>query len=184
MERLEKIGGTWFLGLLCEKNHSALAEFATDVNCDWQWTPLINNVHSINLTDMPKDLRLTVWAIDDRNRNWKLGAIFECKVGKGKLLVSAIDLNDERGSAALKQLRRSVLDYTGSKTFTPQPRGRWNNIDRQITNLSLAQCTQCDFGGLGSQPRNGANFSFFILESSSCLPIAPPPVSKWSPDRG
>ncbi len=108
-----------FLGLLCEANHPALAEFPTDKNCDWQWTPLINGVRAINLTAAPRELHPIVWAIDDWNRNWKLGVIFECNVDTGKLLVSAINLNDERGGAELKQLRRSLLDYLGGEKFLP-----------------------------------------------------------------
>jgi beta-galactosidase len=107
------------LGLLCETNHPALAAFPTDKNCDWQWTPLINGVRSVNLTDAPRELKPIVWAIDDWNRNWKLGVIFECNVGTGKLMVSAINLNNERGSAGLKQLRRSLLDYMGGEKFLP-----------------------------------------------------------------
>ena len=107
------------LGLLCETNHPALAEFPTDKNCDWQWTPLINGVRSVNLTTAPRELKPIVWAIDDWNRNWKLGVIFECNVGAGKLLVSAINLNNERGGSELKQLRRSLLDYMVSEKFQP-----------------------------------------------------------------
>ena len=107
------------LGLLCDTNHPALAEFPTDKNCDWQWTQLVNGVRSVNLTAAPRALRPIVWAIDDWNRNWKLGVIFECNVGAGKLLVSAINLNDERGGAELKQLRRSLLDYMGGEKFRP-----------------------------------------------------------------
>ena len=108
------------LGLLCDTNHPALAEFPTDKNCDWQWTPLINGIRSVNLTDAPRELKPIVWAIDDWNRNWKLGVIFECKVGTGKLMVSAINLNNEQGSAGLKQLRRSLLDYMGGEQFHPK----------------------------------------------------------------
>jgi hypothetical protein len=108
-----------FLGLLCETNHPALAEFPTDKNCDWQWTPLINNVHAINLTAAPRELKPIVWTIDDWNRNWKLGVIFECNVGAGKLLVSAINLDNERGGAELQQLRRSLLDYMAGEKFHP-----------------------------------------------------------------
>ena len=108
-----------FLGLLCETNHPALAEFPTDKNCDWQWTQLINDVRSVNLTAAPRELRPIVWAIDDWNRNWKLGVIFECNVGPGRLLVSAINLNGERGGAELQQLRRSLLDYMGGEKFHP-----------------------------------------------------------------
>ncbi len=107
------------LGLLCETNHPALAEFPTDKNCDWQWTPLVNNVRSVNLSGAPRSLRPIVWAIDDWNRNWKLGVIFECKVGPGRLLVSAINLDGDHGGPGLKQLRRSLLDYAGSDKFQP-----------------------------------------------------------------
>jgi beta-galactosidase len=107
------------LGLLCETNSPALAEFPTDKNCDWQWTQLINGVRSVNLTSAPRELKPIVWAIDDWNRNWKLGVIFECKVGSGKLLVSAIDLNNERGGSELQQLKRSLLDYMGGEKFNP-----------------------------------------------------------------
>jgi len=108
-----------FLGLLCDTNHPALAEFPTDKNCDWQWTPLINNVRAINLTAAPHELKPIVWAIDDWNRNWKLGVIFECNVGPGKLLVSAINLDNVRGGSELQQLRRSLLDYMAGEKFRP-----------------------------------------------------------------
>ncbi len=107
------------LGLLCDTNHPALAEFPTEANCDWQWTQLVNNVRSVNLTAAPRELHPIVWAIDDWNRNWKLGVIFECNVGAGKLLVSAINLDNERGGSELQQLRRSLLDYMAGEKFKP-----------------------------------------------------------------
>jgi hypothetical protein len=107
------------LGLLCDTNHLALAEFPTDANCDWQWIQLVNNVRSVNLAKAPRSLRPIVSAIDDWNRNWRLGVIFECNVGPGRLLVSAINLNNERGGAGLQQLRRSLLDYMAGNQFKP-----------------------------------------------------------------
>ena len=107
------------LGLLCDSKSPALAEFPTEANCDWQWTQLVNNVRSVNLESAPRSLRPIVWAIDDWNRNWKLGVIFECQVGPGRLLVSAINLDNERGDPELQQLRRSLLDYMGSDKFHP-----------------------------------------------------------------
>jgi len=107
------------LGLLCETNSPALAEFPTEPNCDWQWTQLVNNVRSVNLTTAPRELKPIVWAIDDWNRNWKLGVIFECNVGPGRLLVSAINLDSDRGGSELQQLRRSLLDYMAGEKFKP-----------------------------------------------------------------
>jgi hypothetical protein len=105
------------LGLLCDPRHPALAKFPTDVNCDWQWTPLIDNVRAVNLGSAPRELRPIVAGIDDWNRNWRLGVIFECNVGRGKLLVSTIDLQGPTPGA--QQLRRSLLDYAASEKFRP-----------------------------------------------------------------
>jgi hypothetical protein len=107
------------LGLLCDTNHPALAEFHTEPNCDWQWIQLVNGVRSVNLTAAPRELKPVVWAIDDWNRNWRLGVIFEANVGPGRLLVSAINLDNERGGSELKQLRRSLLDYMAGEKFKP-----------------------------------------------------------------
>jgi len=107
------------LGLLCAAEHPALAEFPTGSSCDWQWTPLIDNVRSVNLDGAPKGLKPIVAAIDDWNRDWRLGVIFECRVGRGRLLVSAVDVTAPDASAGLRQLRRSLLDYAASERFQP-----------------------------------------------------------------
>jgi hypothetical protein len=60
-----------------------------------------------------------VQAIDDWNRDYKLGVVFECKVGSGSLLVSAINLNNQQSSVA-KQLQHSLYDYAASEKFNPK----------------------------------------------------------------
>lgn len=105
------------LGLLCDPTHPALAGFPTDRSCDWQWTLLVDGVRSVNLTDAPRSLRPIVAAIDDWNRNWRLGVIFECRVGSGRLLVSVIDLAGTQPGA--QALRRSLLAYAASEKFAP-----------------------------------------------------------------
>lgn len=94
--------------------------FPTDSYFDWQWASLVPGVRAINLDRLPKDLSPSVWAIDDWNRNYKLGVIFECAVGGGKLLVSAIDVTkpNERNPVA-RQLRYSLLNYMASDCFQP-----------------------------------------------------------------
>jgi len=111
------------LGLLCDAGSKALAKFPTGMNCDWQWTSIINNVRSVNMNKAPDALRPIVWAIDDWNRNWKLGVIFEARVGdggenNGRLMVSAINLLNPASPVAL-QLRRSLLDYMAGNDFNP-----------------------------------------------------------------
>jgi len=109
------------LGLLCEVKHPALAGFPTEANCDWQWTELVRNIRAVNLDHAKAELAPIVQAIDDWSRNYKLGVIFECRVGEGKLLVSAIDImNSPDARPAAQQLRRSLLDYMASDKFQPR----------------------------------------------------------------
>ena len=109
------------LGLLCDVKHPALAGFPTEANCDWQWTELVRSIRAVNLDHVNPQLQPIVWAIDDWSRNYKLGVVFECRVGDGRLLASAIDIMnnlDTRPAAA--QLRRSLLDYMTSPDFQPR----------------------------------------------------------------
>jgi len=53
------MGPTWgrMLGLWCDTNHPALAEFPTEPNCDWQWTELVRNARALNLDRLPHELQ-------------------------------------------------------------------------------------------------------------------------------
>jgi hypothetical protein len=132
------------LGLLCDTKSPALAEFPTEANCDWQWIQLVNNVRSVNLSKAPRSLRPIVSAIDDWNRNWRLGVIFECNVGPGRLLVSAINLDNTAsrdGGSELQQLRRSLLDYMAGEKFKPAATLTPEQIGSLWTNESGAATT-------------------------------------------
>src|SRR4029453_11700948 len=111
--------GLW-IDLAEQSKTHALDHFPSRQYCDWRWASLVGNVRAINLDHLPKELEPTVWAIDDWNRNYKLGVIFECAVGDGKLLVSAIDVtkpNDKNPVA--RHLRYSLLNYMASDCFHP-----------------------------------------------------------------
>jgi hypothetical protein len=109
--------GTTFLGLWNDAKHPALAGFPTESNCDWQWIDLVGSARALNLDSLPAALEPIVQPIDDWNRNFKLGLLYECNVGGGKLMVCSIDLNAARAGAP--SLRRSILDYMASPRFRP-----------------------------------------------------------------
>jgi len=109
------------LGLWIDKKHAALSRFPTDSFSDWQWMEIVRNARAVNLDKLPKNLQPVAQPIDDWNRNYKLGMIFEAKVGRGKLLVSSADLeNDLDTRIVARQLRKSILDYMASAKFNPQ----------------------------------------------------------------
>jgi hypothetical protein len=108
------------LGMWIDKKHAALARFPTDSFSDWQWMEIVRNARAVNLDRLPRNLQPVVQPVDDWNRNYKLGMIFEAKVGRGKLLVSSADLeNDLDTRIVARQLRKSILDYMASKQFNP-----------------------------------------------------------------
>ena len=113
------------LGLLIKRGSGRTRDhmldwFPTSEHFDWQWAEIVRGTRAMNMDRLPEDLEPVVWAIDDWNRNYKLGLLFEGLVGNGKLLVSAIDVtrpNDTNPVLAL--LRLSLLRYMKSDCFQP-----------------------------------------------------------------
>ena len=109
------------LGLLCDPKHPALAGFPTAFFQDWQWNEIVTRAQGTVLDSLPKDLRPIVQVIDDWNTNRKLGLVWECRVGRGKLLVCSADLaKDLETLPAARQLRASLLGYMAGKSFSPK----------------------------------------------------------------
>ena len=113
--------GLWIDLPVTETKSRALELFSTSSHFDWRWATIIGNVRAVNLDRLPRELEPVVWAIDDWNRNYKLGVIFECAVGDGKLLVSAIDVTKPNdANPVARQLRYSLLNYMASDCFQPR----------------------------------------------------------------
>jgi len=109
------------LGVLCDPKNPALAQFPNDGHTDWQWWELLNKSRVINLSTLPQVTEPIVRVIDDWNTNRPLGAVFELRAGKGKLLVCTLDIEkdlDNRPAAAA--LRRSLLAYMAGDQFNPK----------------------------------------------------------------
>lgn len=113
--------GLWIERKPGERKGAMLSRFPTNTHFDWQWAQIIQNVRAVNLERLPAELEPVVWAIDDWNRNYKLGVLFEVAVGDGRLLVSSFDVtNPSSSNVVLRQLRYSLLKYARSDCFHPQ----------------------------------------------------------------
>lgn len=112
--------GLWIKRSGRTKDHM-IGGFQTSDHFGWQWAEIIRGARAINMESLPDDVEPVVWAIDDWNRNYKLGLLFEGLVGSnGKLVVSAIDVTRENDTnPVLAQLRRSLLTYMKSDCFQP-----------------------------------------------------------------
>ena len=109
------------LGLLCDPKHPALKEFPTDFHSDWQWEDIVKSSRAFVMDSLPSALRPIVQIIDDWNTNRKLGLVWECRVGAGKLLMVSADLeHDLDHRPAARQLRASLLGYVAGGEFRPK----------------------------------------------------------------
>ena len=107
------------LGILCDPQHPALANFPTDSHSNWQWWYPITHASAMILDGLPAALHPVVQVVDDWVTNRKLGLVFEARVGKGRLLVTSIDLSDPVLDPVRRQLRASLLAYVASPRFAP-----------------------------------------------------------------
>ena len=109
------------LGVLVNPNHPAFADFPTEYHSNYQWWDAMSHSGAINLTSFPAEIKPIIRVVDDWVTNRPLALVFEAKVGKGKILISGIDLTsdmDKRPEA--QQLLYSLKKYTLSEKFNPK----------------------------------------------------------------
>jgi hypothetical protein len=109
------------LGILCDPGHPALAAFPTESHSDWQWWDALNHGQAVRLDDFGRAFSPIVRLIDDWFTNRSLGLIFEAKVGKGRILVSAVDLlTNVEWRPEAQQLLFSLMQYAAGPAFNPK----------------------------------------------------------------
>jgi hypothetical protein len=108
------------LGILCDPAHAALQQFPTECHSNWQWWDLTRHSKPFVLDHTQADFRPLIQMIPDWNTNKKIGMVCEAKVGKGKLLFSAVDLvHDLPQRPVARQLLYSLEKYISSRDFDP-----------------------------------------------------------------
>lgn len=134
------MGPTWArtLGICCDPKHPALASFPTEDYLSWQWIEIIKGARGINLDNLPQNIEPIVQPIDDWNRNYKLGLVFEAKVGNGKLLICSADIeNDLDKRPAARQFKHSLLNYMSSEKFDPKDELTTEDIQSFLFDTSI-----------------------------------------------
>ncbi|WP_375102397.1 glycoside hydrolase family 2 TIM barrel-domain containing protein [Paenibacillus sp. RS8] len=108
------------MGLVIAKDHPVFANFPSDEFSTYPWWNIVSNAKSIIMDGVSKDWSPIVQSIDNFERNHKLGLLFECRVGKGKLLISAIDAEKVCEVPEGRQFLSSIITYMKSNDFNPQ----------------------------------------------------------------
>jgi len=109
------------LGILCNPKNPALADFPTEYYSNWEWWDAMTHSNAIILSDFSQKLRPIVRVIDDWVTNRPLGLLLEARAGKGRIIVSGVDLltNAEKRPEA-QQLLYSLKKYMTGKSFHPK----------------------------------------------------------------
>jgi hypothetical protein len=108
------------LGILCDPGHPALALFPSQYHTNWQWQDAMSHAGTILLSGFTGEVKPIVRVIDDWFTNRPLALIFEARVGKGRLLVSGVDLETGAESRPeARQLLFSLQNYMRGPHFNP-----------------------------------------------------------------
>lgn len=109
------------LGILCDPKHPALSEFPTEYHSNWQWQDAMSHAQAIDLSSFPSGLKPIVRVIDDWFTNRPLALIMEARVGKGRILISGVDFQDDLPNRPeAQQLLYSLQKYMAGTQFNPQ----------------------------------------------------------------
>lgn len=107
------------LGYLIDNGKALFDEFPSESHSDFQWWDIMRHSRPLILDGTPSALRPEVAAIDNVNRNHKLGVVFGMKIGLGKVLVCMTDLAAVKGHPEGRQWARVLEAYAASANFHP-----------------------------------------------------------------
>jgi hypothetical protein len=108
------------LGILADVKSPLFNGFPTEKGGGWQWWQPLKNSRPVILDNFPRALNPIVSVIDNPMRCSRLALIFEARVGKGRLLFSAIDFyHIDRIRPESAALFEAIKRYAASDAFRP-----------------------------------------------------------------
>ena len=88
------------------------------------------------LNRMPQPIQPLVQSIDNSYRNLRMGMMFEVRVGKGRLLMTNLDLTSKPDRRIVaRQLLSSVLQYMQTDEFDPKAEVSFEDIYRLFSDF-------------------------------------------------
>ena len=95
--------------------------FPTDSWSNLNWWELLNKAQVMNLMELPASYQSPIQPIDTWHVSRKLGMLMEARVGKGRLLMTTMDIStDLEHRPVARQMREAILLYMQSKDFQPE----------------------------------------------------------------
>lgn len=124
--QFDNMGISQTMGILCNPNHKIFTSFLTEYHTNWQWYDLLRDAHPLIFDEYgmdncwDKDFIPTIQVIDGWKTNRKLGVLAEARMGKGKVVITSMNLTDSLDNRiSARQFRHSLALYMKSPDFNP-----------------------------------------------------------------
>ena len=118
------------MGQLIQKDHPLFKEFPTESHTNWQWWPMANQ-RAVVLPEsvgLGKTFDAIITEMDSYAFLRPMAQLFECRVGKGKLLYSTLGLQDLQQYPEGRALLRAIYKYLASDAFAPKQCMEWETV--------------------------------------------------------
>lgn len=103
------------MGQWIDADHPLFEEFPTESHTDWQWWPMAVQRAFI----LPYDMKCIIREMDSYAFLRPMAKLLECKCGKGKVLLSSMELQDLQRYPEARALQAAIYDYMASEKFDP-----------------------------------------------------------------
>ena len=106
--------GSWI-----DNAHPLFRHFPTDNWTDLQWWELVNRAQCMMTDHIPGTFQSIVQPIDTWFLSRRLSTLFEARVGKGRLIMTSLDLNHLDNRPVARELKHALMQYMQSDDFRP-----------------------------------------------------------------
>lgn len=119
------------LGYLISDTCALFRLFPTQSHSDFQWWAIAKASRPLIMDGTPEEVQPIVMAIDNVNRNHKLGVLFGMRVGNGRILVCMTDLEAIKSCPEGLQYATAIETYAASDNFDPT----WQTTGAELRHL-------------------------------------------------
>lgn len=103
------------MGCLIEAEHPIFARFPTRGCTTWQWWRMASG----RAFFVPRGFKPVIRVMDCYKRLRSMALLCECRVGKGKLMLSGMGLMEQQEHIEVRALTDAILRYMDSDAFLP-----------------------------------------------------------------
>lgn len=113
------------MGLLMDPEHPVFQSFPTEYHTNYQWWPMTKLGRTMDLEHITDEkgskIPPLIQVIDGFLTLRNMGLLYEAKVGKGKLMISSMGLEQLKDQyPEARALRNSIIQYMNSEEFKPK----------------------------------------------------------------